>query len=115
MAYVDLSPVRAGIASQPETSEYTSIRERIETEFSLPNAVQDQAQCGDLFEFNTPLKPLLPFEGRQRGDDQTGILFDFAGRAPGTQGSGDTHFAISQSEQLIPVFRRACIPITAAR
>jgi hypothetical protein len=77
MAYVDLNPVRAGIASQPETSEYTSIRERIEPEFNLDNAVQDQAQCGDLFEFNTPLKPLLPFEGGQRGDDQAGILFDF--------------------------------------
>lgn len=29
MAYVDLNPVRSGIASKPETSEYTSIKTRI--------------------------------------------------------------------------------------
>jgi REP element-mobilizing transposase RayT len=30
MAYVDLNPVRAGIANTPEASEYTSIQERME-------------------------------------------------------------------------------------
>ncbi|WP_133511609.1 transposase [Candidatus Thiosymbion oneisti] len=29
MAYVDLNPVRAGLAETPETSDYTSIRERV--------------------------------------------------------------------------------------
>ena len=31
LAYVDLNPVRAGIAETPEASEHTSIKERIET------------------------------------------------------------------------------------
>ncbi len=32
MAYVDLNPVRAGLADTPETSEFTSVRERFESE-----------------------------------------------------------------------------------
>jgi REP element-mobilizing transposase RayT len=77
MVYVDLNPVRAGIAARPETSIHTSIRERIQPEFSLQQAVNDQAQCGDLLEFNTQLKPLLPFDGELRNETQTGILFNF--------------------------------------
>jgi REP element-mobilizing transposase RayT len=77
MAYVDLNPVRAGIATRPETASHTSIRERIQPEFSLHKAVEDQAQCGDLLEFNTPLKPLLPFDGKLQNETQAGILFNF--------------------------------------
>lgn len=42
MAYVDLNPVRAGIAETPEHSDYTSIQRRIE---SLQNADDRQLQA----------------------------------------------------------------------
>jgi len=77
MAYVDLNPVRARIADTPETSSHTSIRERIESEFDLQQAIDDQTECGDLLDFQTPLKPLLPFGNRLVNDPQTSILFNF--------------------------------------
>ena len=51
MAYVDLNPVRAGIATCPEASRHTSIRERIHCEFSLHEAIENQTQGGDLLDF----------------------------------------------------------------
>ena len=77
MAYVDLNPVRAGIADTPENSSHTSIRERLQPEFDLQQAVDDQTGCGDLLDFKTTLKPLLPFENRPANEPQTGILFNF--------------------------------------
>jgi hypothetical protein len=75
MAYVDLNPVRAGIANSPETSDYTSIQERIQPRFQLNQAIDDQQACGDLLDFQTPLKPLLAFEGGVTNEPQPGILF----------------------------------------
>ncbi|WP_165741584.1 transposase [Candidatus Thiosymbion oneisti] len=40
MAYVDLNPVRAGLAETPETSDYTSIQERV---VGLPEEVGSEA------------------------------------------------------------------------
>ncbi len=77
MAYVDLNPVRAGMADTPETSSHTSIRERLQTEFDGRQAVDDQTDCGDLLDFRTPIKPLLPFENRLVNEPQMGILFNF--------------------------------------
>jgi len=77
MAYVDLNPVRAGIADTPEQSEYTSIRERLQPEFKIQQAIDDQTECGDLLDFQSPLKPLLPFENRLIEKPQAGILFSF--------------------------------------
>jgi REP element-mobilizing transposase RayT len=77
MAYVDLNPVRAGMADTPETSNHTSIKERIRPEFNLKQAIGSQAQCGDLLDFDAVLKPLLPFEGGLKGGIQPGILFAY--------------------------------------
>jgi REP element-mobilizing transposase RayT len=75
MAYVDLNPVRAGIADTPEHSEHTSIRERLQPKFNLQQAIDDQTDCGDLQDFTSSLKPLLLFENRLTNDLQNGILF----------------------------------------
>jgi hypothetical protein len=77
MAYVDLNPVRTGMAETPEASSHTSIRERIQPEFNLQQAIDDQTDCGDLLDFRTPLKPLLSFESRLTNELQTGIVFNF--------------------------------------
>ena len=77
MAYVDLNPVRAGISDRPETSSHTSIRERLQPEFNSQQAIDDQTQCGDLLDFKTTLKPLLPFENRLVNETQTDIPFNF--------------------------------------
>jgi REP element-mobilizing transposase RayT len=77
MVYVDLNPVRAGISDRPETSSHTSIRERLQPEFNSQQAIDDQTQCGDLLDFKTTLKPMLPFENRLVNETQIGIPFNF--------------------------------------
>ena len=77
MAYVDLNPVRAEMADTPEESEYTSIRERLRPQFELQQAIDEQTECGDLLDFNSPLKALLPFENRLTAEQKSGILFNF--------------------------------------
>jgi hypothetical protein len=77
MTYVDLNPVRAGMADSPEASSHTSLRERLQPGFDVQQAIDDQTACGDLLDFRTPLKPLLPFENRLLNEPQTGILFNF--------------------------------------
>jgi hypothetical protein len=77
MAYVDLNPVRGGIAASLETSSHTSIQERIQPVFDLEQAIRGQLKCGDLLDFKAPLKPLLHFESAYLGLPQTGILFAY--------------------------------------
>jgi len=77
MVYVDLNPVRAEMVDTPEESEYTSIRERLRPQFELQQAIDEQTECGDLLDFNRPLKALLPFENRLTAEQQSGILFNF--------------------------------------
>ncbi len=112
MAYVDLNPIRAKMAKTPETSEYTSIKERIKPSFQLDTAVKEQIELGALRYFKTPLKPMTQFEGTVKNEYQKGILFslkdymelvDYTGRAivPNKRG------AIELS--LPPILNRLCL------
>jgi REP element-mobilizing transposase RayT len=65
MAYVDLNPVRAGVADTPEQSDHTSIQRRIEQAVHafLPNHPNQQT------------KGLMPFAGNPRKDRPEGLPF----------------------------------------
>jgi REP element-mobilizing transposase RayT len=72
LAYVDLNPVRAGIATTPETSDHTSIQRRIETLRSASWADQNSQ--------TQPTQPpeLFPFLGNEREPMPEGLPFRLA-------------------------------------
>ncbi|MFV1985594.1 MAG: transposase, partial [Thiohalomonadales bacterium] len=63
MVYIDLNPIRAGIAKTPEASQHTSIRYRIKTacQSQIPNRIDQQPPV------------LFPFSGNPRHDSPAGI------------------------------------------
>jgi len=71
MAYVDLNPIRAGIADRPETSDYTSLQERLglAPADQAKTARAPDATVGDQ-NIPTPLAGLLPFSGSDHGMTQ---------------------------------------------
>ena len=73
MAYVDLNPVRAGITDTPESSDYTSIQERIQKAMKKSPctllAFQDKARTADKYKS-------IPFELNEYL-----ALVDWSGRA----------------------------------
>ncbi len=82
VAYVDLNPIRAGIALTPETSDFTSIQQRIQQAVDIPDNSQPVASL------DKQIPKLLDFS-RMRYDD-IGLpcalteyleLVDWSGRA----------------------------------
>jgi hypothetical protein len=51
MSYVDLNPIRAGVAVTPETSEFTSIQERIKAYSQQPKSNDPEQSSHKLFPF----------------------------------------------------------------
>jgi hypothetical protein len=85
MAYVDLNPVRAGIAERPEGSDYTSIQERIG---GVPEKAQSKTgtgECPSVPEPEVPTldgQPLRP-EGDTRSLPRAPLMpFDATSRTP---------------------------------
>lgn len=95
----------------PEESDYTSIKERIQPEFNLAEAIAEQNLCND---FLIPIKPLAEFSDNVTHQEQTGILFslsdylqlvDWTGKI--IRGDKRGHI----SNKLPPILTRLNIPI----
>ena len=76
MAYVDLNPIRAAIAQTPETSNYTSIQQRINrpnTHHLMPFKDQNHSNCTIPYSHRDYLQ-LVDWAGRAISADKKGVI-----------------------------------------
>uniref|UniRef100_Q0HXN0 Transposase IS200-like domain-containing protein n=2 Tax=Shewanella TaxID=22 RepID=Q0HXN0_SHESR len=80
MMYVDLNPIRAGIADSLQSSDFTSIQERINS-LDSPNrslAISTPQTDSATNQAHIPHKALVQFDGAAHLNEQAGIPFHFA-------------------------------------
>ncbi|MEI8613725.1 transposase [Shewanella sp. PP-He15 brown] len=77
MMYVDLNPIRAGIADSLQSSDFTSIQERVNALNPHSNAPQLAKTTADNLQ-QILHKALAKFDGSTLQNQQTGIPFHFA-------------------------------------
>jgi REP element-mobilizing transposase RayT len=70
MAYVDLNPVRAGMADTLEGSDFTSVQERLFEVAKSLNAKRKSSQSAENKPYNVAPETLVPFLDQTGGDDK---------------------------------------------